>query len=237
MDAHISAITTPYREESVALLRPKTSPTANLPPLHNNGQRTKTSPQSSALTTPNKATKSNANHVSPLTPDTGFNELLRKIEEKEEENEIPEEDEYDDENDDNYSGNYSTASGMSKSFSETRSLTSNGSNHRGLAPISEISARSNYSIAGVSDSGLPTTKNMMHSQILHLSVDNPSILIGWKIFVPTYGHGVILSMKRRKFHTTRFNIQFENYTNIIELPLQRSKQKGKVPFTLIGKIK
>lgn len=229
MNAQISAITTPYKSESLAFLQPKTASQTKLVPTNSNGQLVNTSPkqQQTLLTTPPKTTTTpqKQNNVSPLTPDTGFNELLRKIEEKEEENEIPEE--VEEEDDDAYSQAYSTASGMSKSFSETKSL----SNRSGVMGIAE-SNRSNYSLAGP-----PTSKNMMHLQVLELSVGNPGILIGWKIFVPTYGHGLILSMKRRKFHTTRFNIQFENYTNIIELPLQRSRQKGSIPFTLIGKIK
>jgi hypothetical protein len=177
-------------------------------------------------------------NLSPLTPDTTFHEMLRNIEEQEEENlHGHHDDEYHDDEDDDYDGddNYSynthntsqvTNTMNNKTFSETRSVVS--------------SAQRNGPAGGGGGSGYQDFgpgKNMMHLQVLQLSVEDPSILVGWKVFVPAYGNGLILGIRRRKFRTTLFKIQFENYGNVIELPLQRSRNKGKVPFTLIGKIK
>lgn len=76
--------------------------------------------------------------------------------------------------------------------------------------------------------------NATPDMIMKRSVDNPAILIGWRILVPGYGTGVILSLKKKKFKSTKFVIQFEN-SSTLPLKLQRSKDKGKVPFQLLKK--
>jgi len=75
--------------------------------------------------------------------------------------------------------------------------------------------------------------NATPEMILKRSLDNPAILIGWRILVPGYGTGVILSLQKKKFKSTKFVVQFESVT--LPLKLQRSKDKGKVPFQLLKK--
>eukprot|EP01031_Cornospumella_fuschlensis_P038124 gene38124-46321_t len=70
--------------------------------------------------------------------------------------------------------------------------------------------------------------------VLSESVANPQVLVGWRVNVRGYGTGVVLSMRRKRFQTTRFVVQFET-GSIVKLALQRSRTKGTVPFTLISK--
>lgn len=67
------------------------------------------------------------------------------------------------------------------------------------------------------------------------SNSDPGVLIGWRVFVRGYGTGKILSMKRKKFTTTKFIIQFES-GKVEALTLRRSKLKGDLPFTLLSKL-
>jgi hypothetical protein len=65
---------------------------------------------------------------------------------------------------------------------------------------------------------------------------DPYILIGWRIFVPPYGNGIILSVKRRTFMSARFAIDFENLPGkLVALPLKHGRGKGNVKFSLITK--
>ncbi len=74
-----------------------------------------------------------------------------------------------------------------------------------------------------------------YSPVLQKSVADPSVLIRWRVFVDKYGFGTIVGMKRKKFTTTKFEVQFDNGQSH-KLALKRSSSKGKVPFTLIKKI-
>jgi hypothetical protein len=71
---------------------------------------------------------------------------------------------------------------------------------------------------------------------LQQSLIQPSILIGWKIMVPGYGAGLIVAIKKKKFSSTKYMIQFDQQQQLIALKLQRSKTKGNIPFTLIKKL-
>lgn len=70
--------------------------------------------------------------------------------------------------------------------------------------------------------------------VLLESVTNPQVLVGWRINVRGHGTGIVLSMRRKRFQTTRFVVQFET-GQIAKLALQRNKKKGTVPFSLISK--
>ena len=94
---------------------------------------------------------------------------------------------------------------------------------------------------GISDASFPS----MYSQgdeidpddhpVIQKSVTDPSILVGWRIHVDGYGPGIILSIKPKKFSTTRYVVQFDN-GQIHALALKRSRRKGKVPFQLIKRV-
>lgn len=74
---------------------------------------------------------------------------------------------------------------------------------------------------------------LYENEIMKSSVHDPKVLIGWRIFVKGRGNGIVLSTKKVKFSSTKFQVQFENGT-IEYLSLKRSAIKGKVPFTLIS---
>lgn len=94
---------------------------------------------------------------------------------------------------------------------------------------------------GVSDTSFPSMYSMNDEidpddhPVIQKSVTDPSVLIGWRVFIEGYGPGTILTVKRKKFSTTKFVIQFDN-GQIHALPLKRSKRKGKVPFQLIKRV-
>ncbi|MGK9626018.1 hypothetical protein O6382_24330, partial [Salmonella enterica subsp. enterica] len=44
---------------------------------------------------------------------------------------------------------------------------------------------------------------------LKRSISHPAVLVGWKIFVPGIGTGTILALKRKRFATTKFVVQFD----------------------------
>lgn len=67
------------------------------------------------------------------------------------------------------------------------------------------------------------------------SVVDPKVLVGWRVLVEGYGSGTILSIKRKKFQTTCYVIQFDN-GKCLTLALKRSKKKGIIPFSLLRKI-
>lgn len=71
--------------------------------------------------------------------------------------------------------------------------------------------------------------------VLHRSIEFPSILIGWRVQVPSFGSGVVLSVHKKKFRPTHFRILFDNGSTE-KLPLQRSLKKGTVPFTLLKRV-
>lgn len=73
------------------------------------------------------------------------------------------------------------------------------------------------------------------SSVLQRSVKDPSVLLSWRIYVDKYGLGTIVGIKRKKFSTTKFEIQFDN-GQLHKLALKRSSTKGNVPFNLIKKI-
>jgi hypothetical protein len=76
---------------------------------------------------------------------------------------------------------------------------------------------------------------MYENEIMKSAVDDPRVLIGWRVLVKGQGSGTVLSIKKIKFSTTKFVIQFDS--GIVKtLALKRSDTKGKVPFTLITKI-
>lgn len=72
--------------------------------------------------------------------------------------------------------------------------------------------------------------------VMERSVTRPAILIGWRVMIPGYGTGLILSIKKKRFATTKFVIQLEN-DQIVALKLQRGKDKGNVPFHLLRKVR
>lgn len=72
--------------------------------------------------------------------------------------------------------------------------------------------------------------------IMHRSIKHPAVLVGRRIIVPGYGPGIVLSVKKKRFSTTKFAVQFEN-NKIVSLKLQRSKDKGNVPFQLAHKLR
>lgn len=74
---------------------------------------------------------------------------------------------------------------------------------------------------------------LYENEIMKSSVHDPKVLIGWRIFVKGRGNGLVLSIKKVKFSSTKFAVQFENGT-IEYLALKRSATKGRVPFTLIS---
>ena len=104
---------------------------------------------------------------------------------------------------------------------ETRSRTS--------SVHSEHSVMSVHSVRSAGDEHISTEKVIIDS------VENPKVLIGWRIMVKGYGTGLVLSLKKQRFSTTKFNIQLESGARVT-LPLKRSARKGTVPFTLIGKL-
>jgi hypothetical protein len=67
------------------------------------------------------------------------------------------------------------------------------------------------------------------------SLSDPAALIGWRVFVEKFGLGMVVALKRRKFSTTKFEIQFDN-GQVHVLALKRGLKKGSVPFSLIKKI-
>lgn len=83
----------------------------------------------------------------------------------------------------------------------------------------------------VSLTDVPASENI----VVMKSITNPAVLVGYKIFVAEYGEGLITSVVKRKFYTTRYRIRFDDGTEKV-LSLKRSQKKGKVPFTLIGKV-
>eukprot|EP01038_Epipyxis_sp_PR26KG_P014114 gene14114-18938_t len=72
--------------------------------------------------------------------------------------------------------------------------------------------------------------------IIRKSVLDPRVLIGWRVLVKGYGIGLILSIQRFNFSSTKFVIQFENGTTLA-LPLKRSQTKGKIPFSVVSKFR
>lgn len=72
--------------------------------------------------------------------------------------------------------------------------------------------------------------------VMERSLTRPAILIGWRVMIPGYGTGLILSIKKKRFATTKFVIQLEN-DQIVALKLQRGKDKGNVPFHLLRKVR
>ena len=80
-------------------------------------------------------------------------------------------------------------------------------------------------------------KNLSSEQltaIIH-SIKDPSALIGWRILVKGVGIGVIISIVKRRFHTTKYTVRFDD-GHELDLALRRSRRKGKVPFTFISKV-
>jgi hypothetical protein len=84
-------------------------------------------------------------------------------------------------------------------------------------------------------SSAATLYHELRKDTMQESITNPSILVGWKIFIEDYGTGVILATERRKFHTTRFIVEFTN-DKILTLPLKRGSKKGSIPFRLLEKV-
>jgi hypothetical protein len=127
----------------------------------------------------------------------------------------------------------------------TRSIQSNGydteisddtmseSNASRCSANSEITFQS--SSLSKSDTPLSSMIDQPFANLLYQSQKNPKVLIGWRVLVRGSGIGVVLDLKRKKFSTTRFVIQFENGLSKA-LKLQRSEKKGKVPFTLLNKV-
>lgn len=72
-------------------------------------------------------------------------------------------------------------------------------------------------------------------EALKRSIVDPRVLVGWKIIVegkePT---AMIMSAVKRKFTTTKYEVRYEDGTTEL-LKLQRSPQKGNVPFKLLEK--
>jgi hypothetical protein len=231
--------------------------------------------QKSTVSTPTPAPPPQYSSLSPLTPETGFHDLLRKIEdeetaENEDDDDDDDDDELEDEDQQNEGEEYiNEDSGYEDDVSLSQSSHANSSNIHSRDNSNSNSERKqpNRRVGGgaffkqtsnstastlTSNTTLPLPnhheqstllqdygplKNINHLRVLQLSHDDPEVLVGWKIFVPSYGNGRIISTKKKKFHTTRYMIQFENYSKLIELPLQRSKSKGTIAFTLIGKMK
>jgi hypothetical protein len=200
--------------------------------------------------------------LSPLTPETGFHDLLRKIEDEEiAENEDDENDDQDEDGGEftNEEGGYEDDMSLSQSSHANSSNLQSHDNSNNTSERKQPSGRGGFfkqtanstSSTLTSDNTLPLLpnrqtaqlqdygplKNINHLRVMQLAHDDPEVLVGWKIFVPSYGNGQIIATKKKKFHTTRYLIQFENYSKLIDLPLQRSKTKGTVAFTLIGKMK
>jgi hypothetical protein len=67
------------------------------------------------------------------------------------------------------------------------------------------------------------------------SVVDPRVLIGFKADIEGYGVGIIIAIKRVKFHTTKYLVQFPD-GNVHVLSLKRSDKKGKVPFRLLTRV-
>eukprot|EP01039_Chlorochromonas_danica_P001210 gene1210-1320_t len=109
----------------------------------------------------------------------------------------------------------------------------------GSASESEESSWAGNHSEGSAQSSLTVSDMSLHDQpfqsVLQQSVNDPNVLIGWRVLIRGQGAGVILSMKRKKFTTTRFVVQFEN-GRVEALPLRRSKKKGTVAFTLLSKL-
>lgn len=109
----------------------------------------------------------------------------------------------------------------------------------GSASESEESSWAGNRSEGSGQSSLTVSDMSLHDQpfqsVLQQSVNDPNVLIGWRVLIRGQGTGVILSMKRKKFTTTRFVVQFEN-GRVEALPLRRSKKKGTVAFTLLSKL-
>lgn len=68
------------------------------------------------------------------------------------------------------------------------------------------------------------------------SINDPSILVGWKISMNNGNDiGVIVDIVRRKFTATKFSIEMHD-GSIEHMKLQRSATKGRVPFVLLEKV-
>lgn len=87
---------------------------------------------------------------------------------------------------------------------------------------------------GTTMSGFSRIDFMLYeNEIMKNSVHDPKVLIGWRVNVKGKGPGTVLSIKKVKFSSTKFAVQFENGT-IEYLSLKRSQAKGRIPFTLIS---
>ncbi len=75
---------------------------------------------------------------------------------------------------------------------------------------------------------------LYENEVIKQSAADPKVLIGWRILVKGMGSGTVLSIKKIKFASTKFVVQFDDGT-MKYLSLMRSETKGKVPFTLISK--
>jgi hypothetical protein len=99
-----------------------------------------------------------------------------------------------------------------------------------------IPSESDGTMMSSSGNGYLDDANAPPDVVLERSIRHPSVLVGWRIMIPGYGTGLIVSMQKKRFSTTRFVVQLEN-DQVVVLKLQRSKEKGNVPFQLIRKVR
>lgn len=121
-------------------------------------------------------------------------------------------------------------SGNSSSSSDDDINDNDDTSSRAGSVRSERSVMSIRSIQSNGDEHVSTQQTVMDS------VENPKVLIGWRVLIKGYGMGIVVSLKKQRFATTQFNIKMENGSKVT-LPLKRSAKKGSVPFTLITKLK
>jgi hypothetical protein len=72
-------------------------------------------------------------------------------------------------------------------------------------------------------------------EVMRRSVSDPRVLVGWQVALQNGQIGMIVGTVKRKFSTTRFHVEMAD-GSVVNLPLQRGRKKGSVPFTLLEKL-
>lgn len=218
------------------LLTPK-----SLRKLSSNQKTDKSSNNNSNTKAPNTVEST----TSTLSADSGYRELEvtnleKKLEKAESTTSILTNDD-DEDNDD--SNNNNNNNNSSSNIDDNQSVYSDGASsvYTSTSYTSQQSSSLGSTITGTATETGSTTSSALlprpHQEILDRSVKDARVLIGWRVLVPGSGMGMgtILSLKKKKFASTRFVVQFEN-GRVEALKLQRSQKKGNVPFTLISKV-
>ena len=117
-----------------------------------------------------------------------------------------------------------------------RHLTNIGG-QKSIRAMHAQSSPSNYTNAVSKKQDIYSQTPPDYSHIMVQSVQHPAVLVGWRVDVPGYGTGIILSIQKKRFFPTHFQLQFDHDVgHMVQLPLQRSAKKGSVPFTLLKKM-